>query len=64
MNFIKIQLLSLLFLATSVALGQPRPGPGGPMHERVKSLKIAFITEEVQLSSRRSTKLLASIQRT
>jgi hypothetical protein len=49
-NFSKIWVFIMLFLTVVSVLGQGRPGM-----DRIKSLKVAFITERVGLTSKEAT---------
>ena len=49
-NFGKIWLFTVLFLTVAIVSGQARPGM-----DKIKSLKVAFITEQVGLTSKEAT---------
>ncbi|MGB5206020.1 hypothetical protein [Eudoraea sp.] len=49
-NFGKIWVFTVLFLTVAIVSGQDRPGM-----DKIKSLKVAFITERVGLTSKEAT---------
>lgn len=49
-NFGKIWVFTVLFLTVAIVSGQGRPGM-----DKIKSLKVAFITEQVGLTSKEAT---------
>jgi len=51
----KITLLTLLLLCTSIVFGQPEKGKR-PSKEKVKAMKVGYITEKLNLSSEEAQK--------
>jgi len=50
-KFAMISLLSILMISGSFSLAQPGPGPDEAKREKIKSQKIAFITDKLDLNS-------------